>query len=167
MPVEILDAHLKPGFATKLAACIPMLQGDPIKWLDDGSFPQEIQLPEALMHHVIQSEWYQGLLRNNKTDDLWPGGFGKRLKRWAQSQPVDLLGFEPEQDYRNAVVYLPVYLAAIAVGVERLETLFPNRAEAIFHIRQTRDFDTDWFRSVYQYALLKFISISPREVQSS
>jgi hypothetical protein len=164
MPVEILDAHLKPDFATRLAACIPMLHGDPLKWLEDGSLPQEIQLPEALMHHVIQSEWYQGLLRNHDTDDQWPHDFGKRLKRWAQSQPSNLLGFEPEQDYRNAVVYLPVYLAAVSSGREQLESSFPNMAEAAFHIRQTRDFDTDWFRSVYQYALLKFISISQKEV---
>ena len=165
MPVEILDAHLKPDFAAKLAVCMPMVHGDPLKWLEDGSMPQEIQLPEFLMHQVIQEQWYQGLLRNHDTDDQWPHDFGKRLKRWAQSQPNDLLGFEPEQDYRNAVVYLPVYLAAVAAGREQLETLFPNKTEAAFHIRQTRDFDTDWFKSVYQYALLKFISVSQQEVQ--
>ena len=164
MPVAMIDTYLKPDFATRLAACIPMLHGDPLKWLENGSLPQEIQLPEALMHHVIQSEWYQGLLRNHDTDDQWPHDFGKRLKRWAKSQTVDLLGFEPEQDYRNAVVYLPVYLAAVATDKEQPDTLFPDRAEAAFHIRQIRDFDTDWFTSVYQYALLKFISITQKEV---
>ncbi|MDP2609628.1 MULTISPECIES: STY4851/ECs_5259 family protein [unclassified Oceanobacter] len=165
IPVKSLDEHLKPDFATKLAACMPMLQGGPAKWLDDGSLPQEVHLPKTSMHSVIRTKWYQKLLRNHGNDDQWPHNFGKQLKRWVQSQPVDLLGFEPEQDYRNAVVYMPVYLAAVAAGIERLETLLPSRAEAAFHIRQTRDFDTDWFRSVYQYALLKFISISQKESQ--
>jgi hypothetical protein len=166
IPVDTLEKYVKPGFSEKLVACMPMLAGAPVKWLEDGSLPQEIQLPEALLHHVIHSEWYQGLLRNHDGDDPWPHDFGKRLKRWAQSQPSDLLGFEPEQEYRNAVVYLPFYSASVAAGREKLEVLFPNRAEAAFHIRQTRDFDTDWFKSVFQYALLKFISISQQEVQS-
>lgn len=166
IPVDTLEKYVKPGFFEKLVACMQMLAGAPIKWLEDGSLPQEIQLPEALMYHVIHSEWYQGLLRNHDANDQWPHDFGKRLKRWAQSQPNALLGFEPEQDYRNTVVYLPVYLAAVAAGREKLEVLFPNRAEAAFHICQTRDFDTYWFKSVYQYALLKYISISQQEVQS-
>lgn len=164
MPSNILDVHLKPDFGDKLSASMPMLKGDPQKWLEDDSLPQAIHLPEALMHQMINSSWYQGLLRNHESEDRWPHDFGKRLKRWAQAQTIDLLGFEPEQEYRNAVVYLPLYLAAVAAGKEQLENLLPNKIEAAFHIRQTRDFDTDWFKSVYQYALLKFISVPKQEV---
>jgi hypothetical protein len=165
MPTDIVNTHLKPDFNLKLQSCMTIMGDDALRWIEDGSLPQEIQLPDALMHHMIFTGWYQGLLRNHSGDDSWPHDFGKRLKRWAKTQTIELLGFEPEQGFRNAVVYLPVYLAAVAAGKERLETLFPESAEAAFHIRQIRDFDIDWFKSVYQYALLKFLSSSQKEPQ--
>lgn len=169
MPPEIVKTHLKPDFSKKLLACMPMMGTDVVKWLEDGSIPQEVELPEFVMHGVINDRqnhdsWYQGLLRSHGDDASWPHDFGKRLKRWALSQPIDLLGFEPENDFRNAIVYLPIYLAAVAVDKECLDDMFPDPAEAAFHIRQTRDFDPKWFSSVYQYALLKFIAMSQKEL---
>lgn len=165
MPVEVLNDHLKPDLNQNRQSVVPMSDADVAKWLENGSLPQEVQLPDQVMHQMISSAWYQTLLRNHGDGESWPDDFGKRLKRWCQAHGTDLLGFEPEQEFRNAVVYLPVYLAAVTAGLEHLETLFPNEAEAAFHIRQTRDFDLDWFKSVYQYALLKFISISQKESQ--
>lgn len=165
MPEDLINTHLKPEFLKKLQVVMGMTDPHIAKWLDTGQFPQEFQLPEQIIHGMISTGWYQTLLRNHGDGETWPDDFGTRIKRWCQALNADILGFEPEHDFRNAVVYLPVYLAAVAAGIEHLEALFPNEAEAAFHIRKTRDFDVDWFKSVYQYALLKFISISQKESQ--
>lgn len=165
MPEDLINTHLKPEFLKKLQVVMGMTDPHIAKWLDTCQFPQEFQLPEQIIHGMISTGWYQTLLRNHGDGETWPDDFGTRIKRWCQALNADILGFEPEHDFRNAVVYLPVYLAAVAAGIEHLEALFPNEAEAAFHIRKTRDFDVDWFKSVYQYALLKFISISQKESQ--
>lgn len=165
MPEEVINTHLKPDFLQKLQAVMVMTDPHIAQWLDTGMYPQEFQLPDQVIHLMISSDWYQALLRNHGDGEAWPDDLGRQLKRWFQSLNMNVLGFEPEQDFRNAVVYLPVYLAAVAAGMEHLETLFPHEAEAAFHIKQTRDFDADWFKSVYQYALFKFISISQKDSQ--
>ena len=171
MPVEVIKTHLRPDFDKKLLASMPMQGKDTLVWLFDGTFPQATRLPEAIMHGMIgdrmnDKSWYQGLLRSHGDTDIWPNAFGNQLKRWYQRLDVNLLGFEPEQDFRNAVVYLPVFLASVSAGEESIGALFPDIGEAIFHIRQIRDFDTQWFSSVYQYALLKFIYLSQKELET-
>lgn len=171
LPDELVNEHLKPDFNKKILTCMPMLGANALKWIEEDSFPPEIKLPDSVMHGMINDRtndksWYQGLLRNHGDDTSWPDDFGNQLKEWAQIQSVDLLGFEPENDFRNAVVYLPIFLAAVAAGQESIESLFLEPAEAAFHIRQIRDFDPEWFSSVYQYALLKFIFRSQKESAS-
>lgn len=138
----------------RLSEAVPAYNGNIRKWLNDGCIPNEAQIPEAVMKHAI-STWYQELIRARR-DDSWPAFGGSRLKRWCLSQPDNPISFEPEMDYRNAVVYLPVFAAAVALGKNKFDDVFANSTDAVFFLRQVRDFDTQWFSDMYQYSLLRY-----------
>ncbi len=138
----------------RLSEAVPSYNGNIKKWLNDGSIPQEAQMPNAVMQHAV-STWYQELIRTRR-DDSWPAFGGTRLKRWSLTQEESPISFEPEMDYRNAVVYLPVFAAAVAAGKSNFDDVFVNSTDAVFFLRQVRDFDTQWFYDVYQYSLLRY-----------
>jgi hypothetical protein len=114
--------------------------------------PPQSVLPLQVMQPIFKS-WYQSMLVEQR-DSLWPDFGGKKLKAWYKSAGQDILGFEPEMDYRNSVVYLPVFAAAVSRGACELDYLFKNESESIFFLRQVKDFDSTWFSAVYRYCLL-------------
>ncbi len=110
------------------------------------------QLPLEIFRPVV-SCWYQELIRD-RSEAIWPEFGGARLQRWALAQSDSVISFKPEMDFRNAVVYLPVFAAAVASGKVCFTEVFEESAEVVFFLRQVRNFDTKWFNSVYQYSLL-------------
>ena len=98
--------------------------------------------------------WYQALIRDH-CDMSWPEFGGKRLKRWCSQQDDCVIGFVTDMEYRNAVIYLPVFAAAVATGRAGYADVFNDSVEAMFFMRQVRDFDTAWFNSIYQYCILR------------
>lgn len=115
----------------------------------------EIHVPLKAFKRVLQ-DWYLELMRD-RSEATWPEFGGKRLKRWHNRQADSVISFRLEMDYRNAVVYLPVFAAAVASGKARFSDVFENSVEAIFFLRQVRDFDSKWFNSIYQYCLLNSV----------
>jgi len=112
----------------------------------------EINMPIAIFRSVLHG-WYHELLRD-RSDATWPEYGGKRLERWHDRQSDSVISFRLEMGYRNAVVYLPVFAAAVASGKAQFSDVFEDGIEAVFFLRQVRDFDSNWFNSVYQYCLL-------------
>jgi len=155
MKEEFVPALIKKMYE-RFSEAVPSYNGNIRKWLDDGCIPQEAQMPEAVMQHAV-STWYQDLIRA-RSDDSWPVFGGSCLKRWCLSRQESPISFEPEMDHRNAVVYLPAFAAAVSVGKCKFDDVFVNSAEAVFFLRQVRDFDTQWFYYVYQYSLLRYIT---------
>lgn len=115
----------------------------------------EIKVPLADFKDVLH-RWYIELIRE-RSDALWPEFGGKRLERWYSSQSDSVIAFRSDMDYRNAVLYLPVFAAAVACGKAQLSDVFADGVEAIFFLRQVRDFDSKWFNSIYQYCLLNSV----------
>ena len=113
---------------------------------------QDIQIPPALFRNIVVG-WYQELIRE-RSEAEWPSFGGQPLERWHNTQADSVLAFTPEMDFRKAVVYLPIFAAAVASGRARFDEVFADHAEAIFFLRQIRDFDSNWFNSLYQYCLL-------------
>ena len=66
--------------------------------------------------------------------------------------------------YRNAVVYLPVFLAAVASGKAQVSDVFGDGANTIFFLRQIRDLDSRWFSSLYQISLLRNLLSSDKDL---
>lgn len=122
------------------------------RYLSGNPVGPEINVPLAAFRRVLHG-WYLELMRD-RSEATWPEFGGKRLERWHSSQTDSVISFRLEMDYRNAVVYLPVFAAAVASGKARFSDVFEDSVEAIFFLRQVRDFDSKWFNTVYQYCLL-------------
>ena len=122
------------------------------RWLSKDEFPQEIQKTKANLESTIA--WlYQPLIRA-RSNDNWPSFGGSRLKRWANTSTMHLMSVEPEIDFRNAVFYLPAFMACVSANKIKLSDVFSDTADAAFFLRQVRDFDSNWFNTVYQFSLL-------------
>lgn len=122
-------------------------------YLSGCSAGPESEFPLELFRTVVHS-WYHELIRD-RSEATWPDFGGSRLQRWVLAQPNSVISFKPEMDFRNAVVYLPIFAAAVAGGKAHFSDVFEETAEAVFFLRQVRNFDTKWFNSVYQYCLLR------------
>lgn len=116
---------------------------------------QEIKLPLGVFKGVLRG-WYLELIRE-RCDAQWPEFGAKRLERWYSSQSDSGIVFRSDMDYRNAVLYLPFFAAAVACGKAQFTDVFADGAEAIFFLRQVRDFDSKWFNSIFQYCLLNSV----------
>lgn len=112
----------------------------------------ECQMPLDLFQGIVHG-WYHQLMRD-RSEATWPEYGGKKLARWYEKQNESVISFRLEMDYRNAVVYLPIFAAAVASGKAQFSDVFDDSVEAIFFLRQVRDFDSSWFSSIYQYCLL-------------
>ena len=112
----------------------------------------ERQMPLDIFQAIVHG-WYHQLMRD-RSEATWPEYGGKRLARWYEKQNELVISFRLEMDYRNAVVYLPVFAAAVASGKAQISDVFDDSVEAVFFLRQVRDFDSSWFSSIYQYCLL-------------
>lgn len=115
----------------------------------------EIKVPLAVFKSV-QRDWYLELIRD-RSDATWPEFGGRLLERWHSSQAESVVAFKSDMDYRNSVLYLPEFAAAVACGKARFSDVFEGGVEAIFFLRQVRDFDSKWFNSTYQYYLLNSV----------
>lgn len=105
----------------------------------------------------ILESWYKDLLRD-RSEAQWPEFGSRRLTKWHEEVAAPILTFEPAHRHHQAVVYFPVFAAAVASDRVALNTVFDDRSEAIFLLRRVRDFDTHWFEAVYQFSLAAITS---------
>ena len=112
-----------------------------------------VQLPQEVLNPAVQG-WYMELIRG-RSEALWPEYGGVRLHAWHAKLNNSVIFFDVEMSYRYAVVYLPVFAAAVARGQAKLSDVFDEVSEAVFYLRQVRDFDREWFNVIYQQSLLR------------
>ncbi|KQB53692.1 hypothetical protein AQS70_09600 [Pseudomonas endophytica] len=148
---EAVSALVGRMFA-RLGEAFPTYGESVQRYLSGKPVGPEIHMDLKTFRAVIHG-WYIQLMRD-RSDATWPKYGGKRLERWHNKQSDSVISFRLEMDYRNAVVYLPVFAAAIASGEAQFSDVFKDSVEAIFFLRQVRDFDSSWFNSIYQYCLL-------------
>lgn len=109
---------------------------------------------------VILTPWYQDLLRDCGESE-WPTFEGERLERWASENMAMSLPFSVQAEHRKAVVYLPIFAAAVAAGRAEMADLFHANADTVFRLRKLRDFDPKWFNSMYRYCLSQELAAHP------
>lgn len=148
---EAVSALIGRMFA-KLGETFPTYGESVQRYLSGKPVGPEINMDLKTFRAVLHG-WYVQLMRD-RSEASWPEYGGKRLERWHNKQSDSVISFRLEMDYRNAVVYLPVFAAAIASGKAKFSDVFEDSVEAIFFLRQVRDFDSSWFNSIYQYCLL-------------
>ncbi|OGQ53910.1 MAG: hypothetical protein A3J24_07170 [Deltaproteobacteria bacterium RIFCSPLOWO2_02_FULL_53_8] len=137
---------------TRLGEAFPTYGESVQHHLSGKALGPERHMPLDIFRTVVH-RWYLQLMRD-RSEATWPEYGGKRLARWYDKQNDSVISFRLEMDYRNAVVYLPVFAAAVASGKAKFSDVFEDSVEAIFFLRQVRDFDSSWFSSIYQYCLL-------------
>src|SRR5699024_6619531 len=151
---DIIDEWMEP-WLERLGDIFPSYAGNVRRYLAGESIGKEFDVPPETLKAVM-GEWYQGLIRGRREDD-WPIFCGDKLKEWYLVQRDTVVQLDSEMDYRNTVLYLPVFSAAVASGDARVTDVFDGRVEEIFLLRKVRDFDAEWFNRIYQYCLLKRI----------
>lgn len=149
--VEAVDALMGRMFS-RLGEAFPAYGENVQRFLSEKPLGPEIKVPLEVFKIIVRN-WYNELIRE-RSDAIWPEFGVKRLGRWHSSQSESVIVFKPEVDDRNAVVYLPVFAAAVASGAAKVTDVFAGGAEAIFFLRQVRDFDSKWFNAIYQYCVL-------------
>lgn len=137
---------------TRLGEAFPTYGESVQHYLSGKALGPEHHMPLEVFRTVVHS-WYLQLMRD-RSEATWPEYGGKRLELWHNKKSDSVISFRLEMDYRNAVVYLPVFAAAVACGKAQFSDVFEDGVEAIFFLRQVRDFDSSWFSSIYQYCLL-------------
>ena len=147
---EEAQAALLKNMFQQLGIVFPTYADEIEKWLRDGQLPPPV--PELLVR-----EWYQELLREH-SEARWPEYGYKRLQSWIMSQKNSVIAINPDADYRYSVAWLPVFAAAVASGKTTFETVFERKPGAVFLLRQVRDFDSLWFKAIFQCNLLRYVS---------
>ena len=122
-------------------------------YLLNSNLGAEVHLPNQIFSSILLG-WYHELIRE-RSEATWPDFAGKRLAQWHGNQRDSAISLPSVMDYRNSVLYLPVFAAAVASGKTQLSDVFNDDVQAIFFLRQVRDFDSKWFNAVYQYCLMK------------
>lgn len=153
-PDEVLVTLLSKMYR-QLGIVFPTYADEVEKWLSYGKFPPPI--PTSFVR-----EWYQELLREH-SEARWPEYGCKRLHNWMSSQTDVVIDIYPEADYRYSVAWLPVFAAAVASGKTSFETVFEHKPGAVFFLRQVRDFDSRWFKAIFQCSLLRYISKNKKD----
>ena len=148
-PEETQTALVKSMYQ-RLGIVFPTYADEIEKWLSDRQLPPPI--PEFLVH-----EWYLELRREH-SEDHWPEYGCKRLHSWIMSQKDPVIDIYPEANYHCSVAWLPVFAAAVASGKTSFETVFDRKPGAVFFLRQVRDFDSRWFKAIFQCSLLRYVS---------
>jgi len=139
----------------RLGLVFPTYADEIEKWLSYGQFPPPI--PDFFVR-----EWYQELLREH-SEARWPDYGCKRLHSWITSQKKPVICINPDADYRYSVAWLPVFAAAVASGNTSFETVFERKPGAVFFLRQVRDFDSRWFKAIFQCSLLRYLAKNKKE----
>lgn len=143
-------------WSAKLAQSLPSYAGDLGEYLSTGTQPQP--LPSVVMKMAIDG-WYQDLMRNH-FEAVWPERFGPQLLSWYSLQTDLPIRLKTHSSFHNAVVYMPIFAAAVATGRANSEDVFGQQPENIFFARQLREFDLDWFGPVFQFCLLSYQKIN-------
>lgn len=139
----------------QLGNIVPGFSGELKNFLAGKPLGQEQHLPAGTIQDIAQKVWYQALIRD-RSDAHWPEQPGARLQQWHRQQEKKTIRIDPTMSHHNAVVYLPMFAAAVASGDAHFTDIFSEHdAESVFSIRQIRDFDATWFHSMYQYCLLR------------
>ena len=155
LPCGLIDKQLNK-ILNQLGDLIPSYAGDYVNYLQTKIFP--VVPSSAIMQSIIRDSWYQSLLQQHADDEHWPEHFGYGLAKWINQQDAFALSIPTSHSYQNAVVYLPIFSACVAVGVIDKDSIFKTGSHAAFHLRKLRDFDSEWFEPLYRYALFQLLN---------
>ncbi len=163
---EALVSKVVGELIDKICTQIGVYEGDYQAYLKEGVKPRDY--PISMMQGLIidnDDSWYQKLLQQQR-DAKWPEKYDQELKRWFDFGSNFDLSIHTFHSHHQAVVLLPIFAAAVAAGKVQPDAIFNenNRinnqldATKAFHLRTIRDFDMDWFKPMFQFAVFQFLN---------
>lgn len=120
---------------------------------------------------LILPGWYQEVRIRNQSDSHWPDELGRVLSEWVfdQDDLPDSIKSLSKIRYTDAVTFLPVFMAYVTAGREKLSSLSqyipPERLRYL--IRYTSDFDRQlWYEPVHAMLMCHAIDRAEHRVLS-
>ncbi|MGB0943920.1 MAG: STY4851/ECs_5259 family protein [Marinomonas sp.] len=163
---EALVAKVVNDLIDKICTQISVYEGEYQACLKSDNAGQNVPI-EVMQGVIIDNDdsWYQTLLQQQH-EARWPEKYAYELKQWFDKSSQFGLRVNTFHPHQLAVVLLPIFAAAVTVGKVRPEALFIDNgsnknhidANQAFHLRAIRDFDVDWFKSMYQFAVFHFLN---------
>ncbi len=154
LPEKVVDNKVKSKLET-LSEFTPLFEKQCRALIDDQLIQQKTNLPAVFEYFL--PEWSQDLMRVHLSEREWPTAFGFELETWCQKHCESLLHFKVNRGFHKAVLYFPIFAAAVACGKVKLEELSSSLYPIdYFHLRQIVEFDRHWFNPVFQSALCVF-----------
>ncbi len=122
-------------------------------------------MPMPVMESIILGDkdnlgWLQKLINDHAENEEWPSAFGHKLQNWYQTSKLNVLPLHSPNRFQSAVIYLPVFMAAVAANKAQYGDVFDSATASIYALKQVRDFDPSWFSSMYSYHLCKFLDLA-------
>ncbi|MGI2155595.1 STY4851/ECs_5259 family protein [Shewanella baltica] len=134
---------------------IPGFSEELVSYLITNKIDPKLKLPLPIMN-IAGQDWLQDLLREHSENDVWPDSEGYELSKWYQNNSLGQIDINSLHNFQNSVIYLPVFLAAVSTGKANLSDIYDSSSNAIFKLKKVRDFDPNWFASMYTFHLLTF-----------
>ncbi|MCL1143230.1 STY4851/ECs_5259 family protein [Shewanella gaetbuli] len=151
---QYIEMIAKPWYEAILQH-IPGFNDELINYFMTKKVDPKLKLPKSIMDQAAD-HWLQDLLRDHSEDELWPDTDGYELKRWYEKNSLEQIDIDSLHSFQNSVIYLPIFLAAVSSGKARLNDVYDDSANAIFKLKKVRDFDPNWFATMYAYHVIKF-----------
>lgn len=102
----------------------------------------------------ILPQWYQDLNRRH-IDQYWITEFSEELAEWIRKNKVDL-DLTLYSPLHQSIVYFPFFAAAVASGKATFDELREMTDKDFYIFKSLIEFDYDWFKPVYLFALSLF-----------
>lgn len=130
----------------RIGDTFPSYGEDIQRYLASQRLGPDSRLPREALSQIVQS-WHMELIRG-RSEAHWPEYGAVGLQAWHARQSESVISFSVNVSHRYSVVYFPVFAAAVASGQASLSDVFEDVGEAVFFLRQVRDFDSGWFNGV-------------------
>ena len=127
---------------------------DKIYYFSPAIKKENNKLPTSIIHNSILPQWYQELNRRH-FEEYWISEFSEELMEWFEiNHPA--LNFPLYSKAHQAVVYFPFFAAAVTTGKAKFNDLRDITDKDFYIFKSLIEFDPDWFKPVYLFALEYF-----------
>ena len=116
----------------------------PKKTLENSELAIAHQCPDVFFGFIQEQE--QKLQGRHGADEIYPEG--PETMAWTERT-----GYAEQQGYRNLATHLRPVRCAPFVAAHISLSGEPFKEELLFELKKLRDFDRDWFTTVYAFAL--------------
>lgn len=149
---KLIDEQVNKMFE-RFSLSVPSYPAEAIELIKGKSVEQRLSAQQAKM--IINTMWLQDLIRDNSDAD-WPIDLKYEIDK-AVSGLDDLKSLiNIQNSWQYSVVLYPLVAAAISAGKLEFADIFSTDSQTTFSLKRLRDFDLNWFSSMFSYGVSYF-----------